>query len=151
MTDDAPSPVPSSSALDWRAIALGAGATLAVGMLAPYLLVQVWPRSTGEEIGWFWLVWLFPLLGLLADALGGALAGLLARRRGAVHGALASVLAFAGGMVISVARMVSGGAGEMLLSPLYWLKVIGWSALGIGVAALAGAIAARAAASAPSE
>ena len=146
MTDQPGSDAVAHGALDWRAILLGAAAILAVGIAAPLLLGQALSRGgSTPDPRWFAL---WPLMGLFADGLGGALAGLLARRRGAVHGALASVLAFGGGLVISIAQLVLRNAAAMLLSTAYWVQVLGWSALGVGVAALAGLVAARAAASA---
>jgi hypothetical protein len=133
--------------LDWRAIALGAAGTLAVGMLAPYLLLQVLMRDSGMVTDTRWFA-LWPLIGLLADGLGGAIAGLLARRRGAMHGALASAVAAGGGMVISIGRLAFNGAVATLASPAYWVQVLAWTANGIGVAAVAGLVAARTAASA---
>ena len=145
---DAGSELPAVPAtLDWRAIAFGAGATLAVGMLGPYLLLQVLSKGSGmiDDPRWFAL---WPLIGLLADGVGGALAGLLARRRGATHGVIASALAFVGGLVVSIGRLVNDGHAQMLLSLGYWGQVIAWTVAGLGVAAVAGLVAARTAAAA---
>jgi hypothetical protein len=130
--------------LDWRAIAFGAAAILALGIATSLMLTPLLAKSGTFDTRWLAL---WPLVGLVADGLGGALAGLLARQRGALHGLLASALAFVGGMVMSIARMVYEGFSEMLLSPMYWVQVIGWSAAGLGVAALAGWLAARTVAS----
>lgn len=146
MTDHPDPAVVAPGAYDWRAIALGAAAILAVGIAAPLLLSQALSRGDSTPDPRWFALW--PLMGLFADGLGGALAGLLARRRGAVHGALASLLAFGGGIVISIVRLAMAGAAAMLLSPMYWVQVIGWSAVGVGVAAVAGLVAARTAAAA---
>ena len=147
MTDTGTDVSALPAALDWRAIAIGAATTLAVVMVAQYLLMQVLSTGAGTGIDPKWLA-LWPLVGLLGDALGGALAGLLARRRGALHGLLASALAFAGGMVVSTARLVHDGHAQMLLSLMYWVQVVAWSAIGLGVAAVAGLVAAKLAAAA---
>jgi hypothetical protein len=140
-----------ASRLDVRAIALGAGSSLGIGYAASYLMVSAltvdgvvqYPR------GGLLLRILSPLIGLFADALGGALAGLLARRRGAMHGALASLLATGGGLVIMLVRLAMHGDLSALASIAWIAQYLVMAALGIGVAALAGQIAAGIAARRP--
>jgi hypothetical protein len=143
---NAPQEVPPATAippLDWRAIAMGAGASLAislaVGALASgYVMAHPMTSVAGGRL----LMLLFPMVGLAADALGGALAGLLARVRGVVHGALAALLASAGGLVVTAVRLGMHGTIAPLLSPVYWIQMVLWIVLGVLVAAAAGAIAA---------
>jgi hypothetical protein len=129
--------------LDWRAIASGAAASLAVslsvGLLASrYVLAH--PPGEGGATRLLYLA--LPLVGLVADALGGALAGLMAKRRGMVHGLLAALLASAGGLVVSISRLALHGALAPLLAPVFWLQMVLWIALGAFVAMAAGALAA---------
>ena len=151
-SDPAVAAVPAAVAgLDWRAIALGAGASLGIAYAANFLLMRAFAPATGaftpDNVFWFSLV--APLLGLLADALGGALAGLLARRRGAMHGLLAAALASAGSLVVTLARFARYG-GLMGAAGIGWaLGYLFWTVVGLGVAAVAGMVAANLAARTP--
>ena len=136
--DEAPAP----RGFDWRAIALGAGTSLAVGFAVSYLMRFVPVQEGAMQRVMFAVV--FPLIGLVNDALGGAVAGFIARRRGAAHGALACVLASAASTAITLVRLLRMDLGATSLSG--WLTTLPfWLALGIGVGAGAGALAVRAA------
>ncbi len=81
-------------------------------------------------------------VSVASDVATGATAGWLARRRGAAHGATADAIggaaALAGSVAIGYARM--GEAGFMATTG-YWLTTLSWMLFGVGVAAIAGAIA----------
>ena len=130
------------SGLDWRAIALGAGTSLAVGFAVSYLS-RFLPLPTSLAM----VVW--PVLGLVNDALGGAVAGFMARRRGVAHGAVACLLASIAATAITLVRILGVTHGATLGS--YFLTLPFWLALGIAVGAGAGALAVRAASAAPRE
>jgi hypothetical protein len=126
--------------LDWRAILVGAGTSMAVGFALSFLMQRAFVHEGVAPSGLVMVIW--PLTGLVNDALGGAVAGFLARRRGVAHGALACVLASVAGLVITIVRMSQAGVG--MFENLSWLAQMPfWMALGIAVGAGAGAIAVR--------
>ena len=131
------------TALDWRAIVSGAGATLAIG-IALGALLGMWMQD--HPLGYGTVQALSIVVGLLADVVGGALAGVLAKRRGALHGAMAMVLASAFGLVASLVLMSRAGQLDVFLSLSYWMWWLLTALLGLGVGALAGLVAARIAA-----
>jgi hypothetical protein len=139
MTDAANIP---AATLDWRAIAAGAGASLAIGFSASFLMRPLY--SSG--IGYGTIQFLSIMVGLLADTLGGAVAGLLARRRGALHGALAMLLASAFGLVVTFVVVGRQGHFEALANVGFWAQWMLMALLGLGAGTLAGWIAARIAA-----
>jgi hypothetical protein len=130
--------------LDWRAIAAGAAASIAIGLSVSFLMRTAF--AGGMTLGYGTIIALTSFVGLLADAIGGATAGLIAKRRGAVHGALAMVLASAFGLVVSVVMMGRYGQLGMMTSIAYWAQWLGMALLGLGAGTLAGLVAARIAA-----
>jgi hypothetical protein len=131
--------------LNWAAIAAGAGASLAIGFSASYLLRPMYSSGIGYGTAMF----LSMVVGLLADALGGAVAGLVARQRGALHGALAMLLASAFGLVVTFVMVGRQGHMEALVNVGFWAQWLAMALLGLGAGTLAGWIAARIAAKSP--
>ncbi len=72
--------------LDWRAIAAGAGASIAIGMSVSFLMQSAF--SSGVSLGYGTIVALSGFAHLVADAVGGAVAGVndQPRRGGLGHG-----------------------------------------------------------------
>jgi len=130
------------SSLNWAAIAAGAGASLAIGFSASFLMRPMY--SSG--IGYGTVMFLSMVVGLLADTLGGAVAGLVARRSGALHGALAMVLASAFGLVVTFVMVGRQGHLEALANVGFWAQWALMALLGLGAGTLAGWIAANIAA-----
>jgi hypothetical protein len=128
--------------LNWAATAPGAGASLAIGFSASYLLRPMYSSGIGYGTAMF----LSMVVGLLADALGGAVAGLVARQRGALHGALAMLLASAFGLVVTFVMVGRQGHMEALANVGFWAQWLAMALLGLGAGTLAGWIAARIAA-----
>jgi hypothetical protein len=144
---DAPLPpetAPAPHGLDPRAIALGAGATLAIGLSSTFLVQSVLVGDTAPDVE-LWRL-LSTVVGLFADAIGGATAGFIARRRGAVHGVLASLLAAIGGLLVTAVMLGRQGHIELLGDVAFLAQWLLWTALGAVLAAAAGAFAARVAA-----
>ena len=144
---DAPGPTEPArlpQGLDPRAIALGAGATLAIGLSSTFLVQSVLVGDTAPDVE-LWRL-LSTVVGLVADAIGGATAGYIARRRGALHGVLASVLAGIGGLLVTAVMLGRQGHFEMLGNVAFVTQWLLWTAIGAGLAAIAGAFAARVAA-----
>jgi hypothetical protein len=132
----------ASPNLNGAAIAAGAGASLAIGFSASFLMRPMYSSGIGYGTAMF----LSMVVGLLADALGGAVAGLVARQRGAVHGALAMVLASAFGLVVTFVMVGRQGHMEALANVGFWAQWLAMALLGLGAGTLAGWIAARIAA-----
>ena len=132
----------STTTLDWRAIAAGAGASLAIGMSASFLMRAA--LGAGGIVLATGTVWaLSGLVSALADVVGGATAGLMAKRRGALHGLLAMLLAAAFGLVVSIVMMARH---SMTPGLDYWLQWFGMAIVGVAIGTLAGWAAARIAA-----
>jgi hypothetical protein len=139
MNEPAPIAIP---AIDWAAVAAGAGASLAIGISASFLMRPVY----ASDIAYGTALFLGGLAGVLADVLGGAGAGLVARRRGALHGALAMLLASAFGLVVTFVLVARQGGLGMIANVGFWAQWVLMAALGLGAGTLAGWIAARVAA-----
>jgi hypothetical protein len=86
------------------------------------------------------------LVSMVTDAIGGATAGLLAKRRGALHGLLAMVLASAFGLVVSVVMLARYHALSAMLGLGYWVQWLGMALLGLAIGSVAGLVAAKLAA-----
>jgi hypothetical protein len=138
-------PPGTPTVLNWGAIAAGAGATLAIGFSGSALL-RSWIGEQGFGIGTIQAF--FFLLSLVADSVGGAVAGLMARQRGALHGALAMVGASAFGMLASLVMMSRQGSLEAMFNVGYLGQWLLYALVGLGVGTLAGMVAARVAAKA---
>ena len=135
--------VAATDALDWRAIAAGAGASLAIGFSASFLMRPLFGGNVA--LGYGTLAAINLLVSILADAVGGATAGALARRRGAVHGALAMVLAAACGFVVTLVML--GRQGHVAsVGAAFWLQWLAYAVLGLVVGTVAGLVAAKVAA-----
>ena len=136
--------VAAAEALDWRAIAAGAGASLAIGLSASFLMRSV--LAGGDVVlGFGTLVAINGVVSVIADLVGGATAGLLAKRRGALHGLLAMLLASACGLVISVVMMARYGALASI-GIAWWAQWLGLAIVGVAIGTFAGWVAARIAA-----
>jgi hypothetical protein len=135
--------------LDWRAIAAGAGATLALGFSASYLMRPFY-AGAGMQLAYGTMIALSGLVALTTHVLGGAIAGLLAKRRGAVHGALAMLLASGLGFVVTVVMLARQGGLPAATNLLFWFQWLLMAVLCFGAGTVAGAIAARVAATKPS-
>jgi hypothetical protein len=134
-------PAPAASpAIDWTAIAAGAAASLAIGFSASFLLR---PMYLEAELGYGTIVAIGLVASLLADAVGGAVAGFMAKRRGALHGALAMVGASVFGIAASVVMMSRQGHLEAFASLSYWLQWLLFAVLGLAIGTLAGFVAAK--------
>ena len=134
---------PAPAAIDWAAVAAGAAASLAIGFSASFLLR---PLYTGGTMGYALVATLSFAVSMLADAIGGAVAGFMAKRRGALHGALAMVGASAFGVVASMVMMSRQGHLDAFWSLQYWLQWLLYAAVGLGVGTVAGLVAAKVAA-----
>jgi hypothetical protein len=131
--------------LDWRAIAAGAGASIAIGMSASFLMRSA--LSGGSvDLAYGTLLAINGLVSVIADVVGGATAGLLAKRRGALHGLLAMLLASAFGIVVSVVMLARVGQLALMAGVVYWLQWFGMALVGVAIGTFAGWIAARLAA-----
>jgi hypothetical protein len=146
VTDAAANSV-ATRGLDPRAIALGAAAILAIGLSSSYVMQQLFLGSPDTAN-----VRLFQLLstaiGLVSHAVGGATAGLVARRRGAVHGGIACLLASLGGVVVTLVMVGRQGQLSAILNIAFVAQWLIWVLLGMAIGVAAGAIAARVAAAA---
>jgi hypothetical protein len=137
-------PAPAApGTIDWTAVAAGAAASLAIGFSASFLMRPMY--ATGN-LGYGTIVAITLLSSLVADGVGGAVAGFMARRRGALHGALAMVGASAFGLVASVVMMSRYGNLEGFMSVTYWLQWLAYAVLGLVVGTVAGLVAAKVAA-----
>ena len=131
-------------AIDWAAVAAGAAASLAIGFSASLLMR---PLYADGSMGYALIATVSFVVAMLADGIGGAVAGFMAKRRGALHGALAMVGASAFGVLASVVMMSRrGGDMQAFLSLQYWLQWLFYALFGIGVGTLAGLVAAKIAA-----
>jgi hypothetical protein len=130
------------SGLNWAAIAAGAGASLAIGFSASFLMRPMYASG----LGYGTILFLSGLVGLLADALGGAVAGLVAKQRGALHGALAMLLASAFGLVVTFVMVGRQGHFEALANVGFWAQWLAMALLGLGAGTVAGWVAATIAA-----
>jgi hypothetical protein len=139
---NAPAPA-APTGIDWAAVAAGAAASLAIGFSASFLMRPMYAKG---ELGYGTIVAITLLTSLLADTVGGAVAGFMARRSGALHGALAMVGASAFGMVASVVMMSRYGNFDAYLSLSYWLQWLAYAVLGLIVGTVAGFVAAKVAA-----
>jgi hypothetical protein len=135
--------------LDWRAIAAGAGATLALGFSVSYLMRPLY-AGIGMQLAYGTMIALSGLVALTTHVLGGAIAGLLAKRRGAVHGALAMLLASALGFVVTVVMLTRQGGLPAATNLVFWFQWLLMAVLCFGAGTVAGYIAARIAAAKPS-
>ena len=131
--------------IDWRAVgigvAVGLAGTLLLGMA--FRLIQFDVERHG-----LWVIYAFSYgMGALVDIACGATAGALARRRGALHGLLAGlVAAFVSPLLGYVTMWVQGrGTAPVEFGP-YLLAIAGGSLIGVVLATIAGAVAARIAA-----
>ena len=129
-------------AIDWPAVAAGAAAAVAIGFAASMLMRPLYAGGMGASL----IAVIGMGISMLADACGGALAGLMAKRRGALHGALAMVGASLVGVLISLVMMARMGQMQLLLNLPYWLQWFLYAILGLIVGTVAGAIAAKVAA-----
>jgi hypothetical protein len=126
--------VPSTAAIDRRAVVLGAG--LAMGTLMGFRI--------GSDL--LWLVGQVVIGPVLL--VGGAVAGALATRRGGRHGVLAGVLASA--VVIPVAAISLGRfLPQMLVTPDFGFKVLLSTAIAIAAGAIGGVVATKSLARSP--
>lgn len=123
------------------AIATGAAVSIGIGFASSQL-------TTLLPSDWFqdnvqWLILMMSLLGLVADAAGGFVAGWMARTRGALHGLLSNLLAIVGGFALGIVMtsIRREGSFAYLASSQFWMQFVGWAFLGLGVATLAGYIA----------
>ncbi|HQX25410.1 MAG TPA: hypothetical protein PLI00_11665 [Pseudomonadota bacterium] len=126
--------------MDWRAIGIAIVVNLmfwVVGVATTFVI----PLEAGG-MGLTIYLWFSRVLALASDVATGATAGWLARRRGGAHGAIADAIGglatLVGSVAIGYARM--GEAGFMATTG-YWLTTLSWMLFGVGVAAIAGAIA----------
>ena len=129
--------------LNWEAIGAGAALNLVIGFGASRLMMLFGTPTAGRQI--FLLVAVIHGLGLLGDIAGGAVAGGMARQRGALHGLVAHAITIALGFGFGLAWIATRHPESLiyLRSLAYWASFVPWSLLGLGVAAAAGEVAAR--------
>ena len=132
--------------MNWRAIgigvAVGVGASLALGVL-----FRAFPHDASERPLWIFLA-LSYVAGGLIDIAVGATAGWLARVRGAMHGLIAGAIATILSPLIGYASFWIEMRGAPPLGLLDFFAGMAISGvIGIAIAAAAGAVAARIAAS----
>jgi hypothetical protein len=128
--------------IEGRAVGIGVAVGLA-GTLLLGMAFRLMPFDV-ERHG-LWLIYAFSYgAGALIDIACGATAGALARRRGALHGALAGLIANLLSPLIGYATMLVQGRGTAPIEfGSYVLAIAGSSLIGVVLATIAGAIAAR--------
>lgn len=133
----------ATAKLNWEAIGAGAALNLVIGFGASRLMMLFGTPSAGQQMILLMLV--IRGLGLIGDMAGGAVAGGMARRRGALHGLIAHAISIVLGFAFGLAWMTTRHPESLvyLRSVAYWASFVPWSLLGLGVAAAAGEVAAR--------
>jgi hypothetical protein len=132
----------SAGGVDWRAVGIGAAVGIG-GSLLLGVLMRLVPFDF-ERHG----MWTYQLLtygaGGLVDLACGATAGALAGRRGALHGLLAGAITAVVSPLLGLAMFFVTTRFAVPLDVLPWLLAVATGALlGIVLATLAGAVAAR--------
>ena len=127
--------------MNWRAIGIGVAVGLG-GSLVLGVLFRMLPWEAGERL------WIFMALsyvaGGLVDIATGAVAGALARTRGAMHGFVAGTIATVVSPLLGYAMFWVETRGEAQLGLLQFYAGIAVSGLiGIALATAAGAVAAQ--------
>jgi hypothetical protein len=127
--------------MNWRAIGIavmvGLGGSLILGVLW-----RVFPPST-EHVPLWAIMALSYGLGAILDLATGAVAGALARVRGALHGLTAGAITSVLSPLIGLTMMLVEGRGTLPVPLLdYALAIAGSTLVGIVLATIAGAIAA---------
>lgn len=126
--------------MNWQAIGIGAVVGVMIGF--------AWSTALGAMIAanpssYDSIKWIGYAVGIVNDLACGAVAGWIAKRRGAAHGALADVVAIVVGFVLgTVLNIARGGSFEYLSSGSYWGQWLVMVIPGIGLAAFAGWVAA---------
>lgn len=132
----------SAGGVDWRAVGIGAAVGIGGGLVLG-VLIRLVPFDF-ERYG----MWTYQLLtygaGGLIDLACGATAGALARPRGALHGFLAGTIASLVSPLLGLVMFFVTTRFAAPLDVLPWLLAVATGVvLGIVLATLAGAIAAR--------
>jgi hypothetical protein len=127
--------------MNWRAIGIavmvGLGGSLILGVLW-----RVFPLSTEHVPLWAIMAMSYGL-GAILDLATGAVAGALARVRGALHGLTAGAITSVLSPLIGLTMMLVEGRGTLPVPLLdYALAIAGSTVVGIVLATIAGAIAA---------
>jgi len=127
--------------LNWTAIAIGIAVSVAF-WVAGVVLSMVMPMRDADS-SMMAVMLVYRVLGFGGRLATGFAAGWFAGTRGALHGALAGLGAAIAGWLLSFGLMaVMNGPGGIGMGGLeYWALQLGWSLVGIGLAALAGHLA----------
>lgn len=128
--------------LSWRAIGIGAAVGIGGSMLLG-LLFQLFPFD-GEKHPVWAIVAISYASGALVDIAAGATSGWLAARRGALHGLLAGLAVGLLSPLLGFAMMWVRERGQVPIGFVTYLQgMVPGAALGVFLATLAGALAAR--------
>jgi hypothetical protein len=130
--------------LDWRAALVGGGIAIALGIGVSWLAQAAIRGGMAPDSRMVYLA--MAIAGLLVDAIGGAVAGAIARRQGALHGVVACALATFAGLAFTILMVQKAGVAPASLGATFWAQWVAQALLGFAAAAVAGLLAARIAA-----